>query len=106
DSKRIAHCAVCSRASALNEDSLIAAEVDDVPDDQEITFELEFFDQRQLAFDLLPRSFVCRRVLAGVADPRAFIGALAKKRRHRFPIGHRIARKLIAQIFESEAEPR
>ena len=45
-SKRITDGAVGRRAAALHQNVLLAAELDDVPDDQEITCELELLDQR------------------------------------------------------------
>ena len=39
---------------------LLPAELHDVPDDQEIAFELQLLDQRELAFDLTAGFFVIR----------------------------------------------
>ena len=61
DAERIADRAVGGRAAALHQDVLLAAEAHDVPDDQEIAGELELFDQRQLALDLLARAVLVVR---------------------------------------------
>ncbi len=45
DSQRIADGAVGSRAASLHQDALLAAEADDVPDDQEVSFEFEPLDE-------------------------------------------------------------
>ena len=52
DAERITDRAVGGRSAALHQNILAAAELDDVPDDQEIAGELEFLDERELAFDL------------------------------------------------------
>ena len=52
DAERVADGAIGGRSAALHQNVLLAAEADQVPDDQEISFEIEFFDQRQFAFDL------------------------------------------------------
>src|SRR5258706_12982054 len=46
NSQAITDGAIGRRASSLNQDSLSPAKLHDVPNDQEIAFELEFFDQR------------------------------------------------------------
>src|SRR5215831_3655406 len=61
--QRIAHGTVGRRAAALNENVLFTAKPNDVPDDQEITGQVQFFDQSQLALDL----FLCAREKIGVA---------------------------------------
>ena len=52
DPQAVAHGAVGGRAAPLHEDVLLPAEVDDVPDDQEVAGEIELLDQIQLALDL------------------------------------------------------
>ena len=52
DAERITDRAVGRRAASLHQDVLLAAVLHDVPDDEEISGELELLDQRQLAFDL------------------------------------------------------
>ena len=52
DRQRVADGAVGGRAAPLGEDPLAQAEVDDVPDDQEVAGEVELLDQVQLLLDL------------------------------------------------------
>ena len=80
---------------------LLAAELHDVPDDQEISGQLELFDQRQFALDLAPRLLAQFGIGAPVALARAFVRALAQERRHGFACRHGISRELVAQIFEA-----
>src|SRR5262245_18384105 len=75
DAQRITNSTVCSRTAALYEDIVLAAEPDDIPDDQKITFETKFFDQRQFAFELTVRSLV----VWPKSFARAFIGALTEE---------------------------
>ena len=102
DSERIADRAVGGRAAALHQDVVLAAEAHDVPDDQEIARQLELFDQRQLALDLLPRALVIR----AVAPARAFVGELAQEATSACGLGHGIARELVAQVGQREIEAR
>ena len=74
--------------------SCCAAEVDDVPDDQEVAGELELLDQIELARDLRPRAIVIRPVALARAD----LGDLAQERRLRLARRHRIVGKAIAEI--------
>jgi hypothetical protein len=46
DAERIANGAVGGRSAALHQNVLGSAEFDDVPNDQEIAGEIEFFDER------------------------------------------------------------
>src|SRR5882762_10162019 len=52
NSQGIAHRAVRSRPAPLHEDLLLAAKPNDVPNDQEITGEVQFLNQREFPFDL------------------------------------------------------
>ena len=75
NSERITNSAVRRRAAALDEDVVLQAELNDVPNDQEVTFEAQLFDERQLALDLTPGVFIVRTE----AVARAFLRALAEK---------------------------
>ena len=75
DAQRVADRAVGRRAASLHQNIVLAAEANDVPDDQEIAGEVEFFDQRQFALDLLAGALVFR----AVARNHAFLRALAKE---------------------------
>src|SRR4030095_12554165 len=77
-SKRVTHCAVSGRTSSLNENFLIPAEVDYVPDDQEVAREGELLDQYTLTIDMPQRALISGRpVFPVVAAARAFACALA-----------------------------
>ena len=100
DSQRVTDRAVGGRAAALHENVVRAAELDDVPDDQEIAFQFQFLDQPELAFDLLALFFAVRLE----APQRTGFGQLAQKRSHGFACRHRIGRELVSEIFQSELE--
>ena len=102
DPERITDGAVCGRAAALHQNAFAAAELDDVPDDQEIAFELQLFDHGELVFNLTAGFFVIR----AVAVSRALFRALAQKGGLGFAVGQRVARKLIAEVFEREGKAR
>ena len=67
DAQAVADGAVGRRAAPLDENPLLAAEIDDVPDDQEVAGEIELLDQVQFALDL-PRVRAARS--AGSARAR------------------------------------
>ena len=75
DAQRITDGAIGRRAAPLRQDAVFAAELDQVPDDQKITGELQLFDHRQFALDLTLGLFLVRAVAAA----RAFIGPLAQE---------------------------
>ena len=77
DAERVADGAVRRRAPPLHEDALDAAELDDVPDDEEIAGEVELADELQLARDLLPR--LLRELAPPVARPPPFLGQVAEE---------------------------
>ena len=81
-----------------------AAELDDIPDDQEIAGEIELFDQRQFALDLCLGALPQRSSAGMIAIARAFVGALAQERIHGFARRNGIARELIAEIGERELQ--
>src|SRR5947209_355770 len=70
DTERIADGAVGCRAAPLHENPLLPAEIYDVPDDEEITGEIELLDEIQLACDLRPRAIVVRQVALARAHLR------------------------------------
>src|SRR5262249_2545674 len=85
----------------LHQDVVIQAELNDVPDDQEISFETELLDQVELALDLMPGFVVVRTE----TFERAFFGSFAKKRGHGFAVADGIFGKLITEIFQCELQP-
>ena len=52
DAERVADGAIGGRAAPLNKNVLLAAKADEIPDDKEVSGELEFFDELEFAFDL------------------------------------------------------
>src|ERR1041384_3214754 len=103
DPEGVTDRAVGRRAATLGEDVVLATKLDDVPNDQEVTFELEFFDQLQLALDLPARFFVSgHSVPARVACARAFLRALAEKGSHCLSGRYRVLGKLVAEILQAE----
>src|SRR5262249_48782959 len=89
DLEGIADRAVRSRTTALHEDAIAFAESNDVPDDQEIAFQFQFFDQFQLAFDL-PLNTFCQRAIAILCS---LPYTLMQERTHGFAIINRVFRK-------------
>ena len=67
DAEAVADGAVGRRAAALHENPLLAAEVDDVPDDQEIAGEIELLDQVAVR----ARSVALRAVVDAADSDRA-----------------------------------
>src|SRR5207248_5675396 len=60
DAEAVADGAVGRRSPSLHEDVVLPAEVDDVPDDQEVAGERELFDQIELACDLRAGAIIRR----------------------------------------------
>ena len=101
DAEAVADRAVGGRAAALHEDVVLAAEVDEVPDDQEVAGQIELLDQIELARDLGPGAIVVRPVALARAD----VGDLAQERRLRLPRRHRIVGEAVAEIGHRVVEP-
>ncbi len=97
DAEAVAHGAVGRRAAALHEDVLLPAEIDDVPDDQEVAGELELLDQIELARHLRAGAIVKRTIAVARAD----LGDLAQERDLGLAVGDRIFRKAIAEVAAS-----
>ena len=102
NAQRITDRAIGRRAAALAENAFLAAEAHDIPDDQEVTAQLQFVNQRQFAFDLLPRAIVVRDIAAA----RALIGEFPEQRGHGLARRQGIFRELVAEIFERELQAR
>jgi hypothetical protein len=94
DAEAVADGAVRRGAAALHEDPLLAAEIDDVPDDEEVAGEIELLDQIELALEL-PR---VPRLDRPVALARARERDLPQKRGHRLASRHGKVGKPIAEI--------
>src|SRR5215213_3817135 len=62
DPEAVADGAVRRRPPALDEDVVLPAEIDDVPDNQEVAGEIELLDQVQLTGDLRAGAIVIRTI--------------------------------------------
>ena len=101
DAEAVADGAVGRRAAPLHENVVLAAEIDDVPDDQEVAGEIELLDQIELALDLAARALVIRPI----ALARARLRDLPQKRRHRLARGNGVFGKAVAEIGHRVREP-
>ena len=70
DAEAVADGAVGRRAASLHEDVLLPAEIDDVPDDQEVAGEIEFVDEIELARNLAAGAIVIRPIAIAMPRPR------------------------------------
>ncbi len=100
DAEAITNRAVGCAAASLHHDVVFAAKIDDVPDDQKISWEPELANERKF-FLKLPFHLGADR---GVTLLRAEPDDRAQKRIHRVTGRHWIFRKFIAQIFERKGE--
>src|SRR5260370_17681811 len=99
DSQGTADRAVCSRTAPLHENFLLAAKSNNVPDDQEVTGEVQLFNQCQFPLHLFFGAF--KQFLVSfnrVAVLKSFFSALSEKRIHGFPFGNGIAWKFVAKL--------
>ncbi len=101
DPQAVADRAVGRRAAALHQNPLPPAEVDEVPDDEEIAGQVELLDEIQFARDLAPSPLVVRPI----ALARANLRDLPEERRHRLVRWHGIVRKAIAEIGHRVLQP-
>src|SRR6478736_5323236 len=93
--------AVCGAPPALDHDVIFPAEIDDVPDDQEITGKTELADETKLELELLLDFFRDRFV--GLLGAKEDDGA--KEGIHRVTIRHRIIGKMVADVLKRKLEP-
>ena len=100
DAERVANGAIGRGAAPLHQNIFFAAKADNVPDDQKVAGEVEFFDQGELAVNLTPRAFVAR----AVAENHSFVRALAKEFHLRPAAGNRIGGKLIAEVVQAKLQ--
>ena len=94
DPEAVADGAVGGAPASLHEDVVLPAEVDDVPDDQEITGEVQLLDEIELARNLRARPIVVRAVSIARAD----LGHLPQERRLRLAWRNRIVREPVTEI--------
>src|SRR6516225_5535205 len=101
DPEAITNRTVRRAATALDHDVVLTAEINDVPDNQEISGKSEFDDECQF-FLKLAFHFCAYR---GVTLLRAEPDDRPQKRIHTVTGRHRILRKLITEIFQREPQP-
>src|ERR1019366_4664300 len=85
---------------------MLLTEADQVPHDQEVPGKAEFCDELEFVTYLCFRFF--KQVLFGwiaVAFAHAVVHTLGQEAVHRLALGHRIMRKLVAEIVERKVEP-
>src|SRR6202044_439073 len=102
DAERVANGAVGRRTAALDENVVLVAEANHVPNDQEVAFEFQFDDQGEFAFELLVSALVVR----AVAADHALHSQLAQESRFCATIRHGITRKLVAEVAQNKFEAR
>ena len=103
DPEGVADRAVGRRATALDEDVVGPTMLDDVPDDQEITREVETADEIELVRDLTARPD--RQGPRAVARSNAALGQLAQIPERRLTRWHRKLGEPVAEIFQRERQP-
>ena len=101
DAEAVAHGAVRRGAASLHEDVLLAAVVDDVPDDQEVAGEIELLDQIELAGDLRAGAVVKRPVAIAGAE----LGDAPRNEHLRFAGRHRVVGEPVAEIGHRVLQP-
>ncbi len=104
DPERVADRAVGRGAPSLDQDVVGAAVLDDVPDDQEISREVEPADELELVRDLAARAR--RQGPLAVARAHAALGQLAQVPERRLPGRQRKFRESIAEVLQGEGEPQ
>ena len=81
DAERVADGGVGRRAAPLAQDVVVAAELDQVVDDEEVAGEVQRLDHLELVIDLRVRALHALRAARAVPLLRAAIGQLAQPRR-------------------------
>src|SRR5450631_130299 len=79
DAERVADGTVGGGTASLDQNILFAAVADQVPDDEEVSGEFEFFDERQFFFDLAAGAGLHVGSSTAIALAKPFPGALAQK---------------------------
>ena len=101
DPEAVADGAVGRRPAPLHEDVVLPAEIDDVPDDEEVAGEIELLDEIELARDLRAGAVVVRPVALARAD----VGDLPEERDLRLAGRHRVVGKAVAEIGHRVLQP-
>jgi hypothetical protein len=98
DAERVADGAVCRRAASLDEDALVSAELDDLPDDQEVSRQAELLDDGQFVLELGSHAGRNRSVTPSCALEREAAQASVRG----LVRGQRKVGKAVSEIGESE----
>ena len=88
----------------MHQDFPLAAEANDVPDNEEVAGQVEFFDQVQLTLDLSPGPLTKVGSGAAIALLKSFQSALPQERHHGLAFRNRVFWEFIAKIAELELE--
>src|SRR6266566_1766385 len=106
DSEGIADRTVGSRPPALNQNSFLTAEANDVPNDQEVAGKLQFLDQSQFSLNL-PFGALIEVVVAlrRITRAETLFRAFSEERIYRFAGGNRVSRKFIAKVRQRVSQP-
>src|SRR4029453_13965171 len=96
DAEAITNCAVSWAAASFHHVFCFAAKIDDVPDDQKISWEPELANEGKFFLKLSFHPGADRSITLLRAEP----DDRAQKRIHRVTGRHWILRKLIAPLFE------
>src|SRR4030095_15149588 len=95
DAEAITNCAVGCAAASLHHDVVFAAKIDDVPDDQKISWEPELANEGKFFLKLSFHLGADRSITLLRAEP----DDRAQKRIHRVTGRHWIFRNFVAQSF-------
>src|SRR5581483_6325424 len=106
DAERIADRAVGCGTAPLGKNLLLVTETDYVPDDKEVSGEIEFGNEGQFALDLAAGAVAQVRLGLAVAILKSLPGAVAKERHHRLACGDGVFGKFVAEIGQLEFQAR
>jgi len=106
NTERVADGGVGGRAAPLNQDAVLAAELHNVPHDEEVAGESELGDERKFGIDLFVGSgSQLRAGLGTVAPGHALVGALAEEAVHALAFRNGITGELVAHVLHQESQP-
>src|SRR5437762_3308164 len=71
NSQRVTNGAIRCRSATLHQNAFSLTEANDVPDNKEVACKIEFFNELQLAIDLLPGTFAQIQWLLAIAPMHA-----------------------------------
>ncbi len=100
DAEGVADGGVGGGTASLAQDALFAGETDEVPDDEEVAAEAEFFDEREFLFDLLAGAVV----IGLIAAAGSFVREPGEEGGDGFVGRQRVFGELVAEVGEGEVE--